>query len=138
MVLAEFESLKDAVGMIVAALIGGGLFKVADWFRQYRKDQKTEGNADKDKARKEKQEDEDREIGRLERYIARLEVELKATRQELHDVRDSAQTWAIKAERRAVWIRGIEAILEQHEIEFPKWTNGQTELARSPEDTPDR
>lgn len=137
--MAESESIWQ---MIIAAVVGGGaiggLIKLLDWWGNWRERRDKAARDKHDKERKDQQEDDDRDRVRTERYIERLQHDYEEIRRENHDLRDRMQAELnkqmrerVKAEKRAVWIKSLEAILRANGIEFPPWTNGPSELPDS-------
>lgn len=133
--LAEVGSTESIWQMIIAFVVGGGALKLLDWYQQYRKNRLKDDVDARDKERREKLEDDERDRARTDRYIERLQRDHDDLRRENHDLRDRMQVEVskavrerIKAEKRAVWIKSMEAHMRAQGMDFPEWKNGPSEM----------
>lgn len=136
-------TIKDG---IVGAIVGGLVLLAREvlppLFRfliSYRTTSDKTSDKQSDKRRKERIEDEDRELRRMDAMLARLENEIKERdkehraemdkaeviieklREELRQADRSASLCHRKLERARAWIQHLSALLDERKISYPKW-----------------
>lgn len=116
--------------LILAALLGGGLAKGADYLLQYMGLRTARQEADR-KARREDRED---AMARMEKLLDRAEAQMAQDRAENSRLRESANRATVRAERAVLWIKHLESRLREHQIPFDEWDDRDD--LRDPVDPP--
>ena len=114
MLATLFAQAESTWQLIVAALLGGGIAKAAEFAVRLLQTRREVSQQD----RQQKREDRDDAIAHMERLLNRAEKQLEARDRQIAVLSTAANRATVRAERAVVWIQHLEATLKLHKIPF--------------------